>query len=547
MSHAACRCVAGFLFAWISGSLPAVAGDAATSEPAVHYDIIIQHGQVVDGTGAPWYRADIGIHEGMITAIGRLQPEAAEQVIDASGWVVAPGFIDMMGQSATPMLEDPDTALNLLTQGITTINAGEGSSAAPLGGEQALRSGWSTMAEYFQLIDLKGLPVNVAQSVGHTQIRRLVMGDEDRRPSDEELREMENWVREAMRAGAIGVSTALIYPPAIYAQTQEIAALAKVAGEHGGRYYTHMRNEGDLLLEAIDEAIEIGKSASTPVHIFHLKAAGQQNWAKMELALARIQAARAEGQQITADVYPYINNGLSITALVHPRHFAAGREAFFRRLKQADQRAEIRQEMENLSGWENWYRHVGRDWNKIVVGQASDRRYAPHAGKTLADIAQACEEQPWETFFQLLQSGAFVLPQSMSEANVIRAIQQPFVSFCTDVGPSGGAGLASHPRAFGALPRLFSRYVRELGAIPLEQAVSQASSVAANELMAFDRGRIAIGQAADIIAFDQDQFVDRADFASPHELAEGMKFVIVNGEVVLEQGELTGKRPGRVL
>lgn len=538
---------AGFIFAALSVASFGLVGQASAAEPDPAYDLIIRQGRVVDGSGAPWYVADIGIRGGTIVAIGRLPSESAVEVIDATGLIVAPGFIDMMGQTASPLLDDPETATNLLTQGITTINAGEGSSAAPLDGDEALRAGWSTMAEYFQLIDLKGLPVNVAQSVGHTQIRRLVMGDDNRRPSDEELQEMQQRVREAMEAGAIGVSTALIYPPAIYAQTQEIAALAKVAGEFGGRYYTHMRNEGDFLLEAIDEAIEIGQSASTPVHIFHLKAAGRQNWGKMDLALARIKAARAEGRQITADVYPYINNGLSITALVHPRHFAAGREAFFRGLEQEDVRAEIRREMEDLGGWENWYRHVGRDWDKIVIGRAGDRRYAEHAGKSLTKVAEACDEQPWDTFFGLLRSGAFVLPQSMSEANVIAAIGQPFVSFCTDVGPSGGGEIASHPRAFGAFPRLFSRYVRDLGVISLEQAVCQATSVAANDLMAFDRGRLAIGQAADIIAFDYDRFLDRADFSSPHEPAEGMKFVIVNGEVVLKQGEFTGKLPGSVL
>lgn len=532
--------------AWLPLLTLALTQQLGAAEPAPDFDLLIRNGRVVDGTGAPWYVADIGIQGERITAIGRLDPQQARRVIDADGLIVAPGFIDMMGQTASPMLENPQAALNLLMQGITTINAGEGSSAAPLGGDAARRAGWSTMAEYFQLIDLKGLPVNVVQSVGHTQIRRLVMGDEDRRPSDDELQAMQAHVREAMRAGAIGVSTALIYPPAIYAQTQEIAALAKVAGEFGGRYYTHMRNEGDALLEAIDEALEIGKIASTPVHIFHLKAAGRENWGKMDLALARIQAARAAGHSVTADIYPYINNGLSITALVHPRHFAGGREAFFRQLDDA-RRAEIRQEMETLRGWENWYHHVGQDWNKIVVGQASDRRYAEHAGKTIAEIAQACEEEPWDTFFGLLRSGAFVLPQSMSEANVIKAIQQPFVSFCTDVGPSSGSGIASHPRAFGALPRLFSRYVRELGVISLEQAVSQASSVAANDLLAFDRGRIAIGQAADLIVFAEDQFRDRADFSSPHALAEGMRFVIVNGTLVLDEGKFTGKLPGRVL
>ncbi len=533
-------------WSWLPLVFLGITQPSYAEEPAPEFDLLIRNGRVVDGTGAPWYVADIGIKGERIAAIGRLDPKLAQRVIDADGLIVAPGFVDMMGQSATALLDDPRAAMNLLMQGITTINAGEGSSAAPLGGEEATRAGWSTMAEYFQLLDLKGLPVNVAQSVGHTQIRRLVMGDEDRRPSDEELRAMQDHVREAMRAGAIGVSTALIYPPAIYAQTQEIAALAKVAGEFGGRYYTHMRNEGDALLEAIDEAIEIGKSASTPVHIFHLKAAGRENWGKMDLALARIQAARAEGHAVTADVYPYINNGLSITALVHPRHFADGREAFFKQLDDA-KRAEIRQEMETLRGWENWYHHVGQDWDKIVVGQASDRRYSEHAGQTIAQIAQACDEQPWDTFFGLLRSGAFVLPQSMSEANVIKALQQPFVSFCTDVGPSSGSGIASHPRAFGALPRVFSRYVRELGVISLEQAVSQASSVAANDLLAYDRGRIAIGQAADLIVFAENQFVDKANFSSPHELAEGMQFVVVNGKIVLDEGKFTGKLPGRVL
>ncbi len=231
------------------------------------------------------------------------------------------------------MLEDPKTAMNLLTQGITTINAGEGGSAAPLDAEEGSRQGWTTMAEYFGLLELKGLPVNVVQTVGHTQVRRIVMGDVDRRPNDEELAAMQTLVREAMEAGAIGVSTALIYPPAVYAQTREIAALCSVAGEYGGRYYTHMRNEGDLLLEAIDEAIEIGREANTPVHIFHLKAAGQQNWGKMQQAIARIKAARASGEQITADIYPYINNGLGIAAMIHPRHFADGYDRLRNRLQ----------------------------------------------------------------------------------------------------------------------------------------------------------------------------------------------------------------------
>jgi N-acyl-D-amino-acid deacylase len=521
-----------------------LAQEGAGSE---RFDIVLVGGRVVDGTGAPWYVADVGIQGGKIARIGRIDRAAGARAIDVSGLVVAPGFIDMMGQTATPLLEGPQAALNLLTQGITTINAGEGTSAAPLDAAAARSAGWQTMAEYFQLLDLAGLPVNVVQTVGHTQVRQIVLGDVDRRPSDEELGRMKDLVREGMEAGAIGVSTALIYPPAVYATTQEIAELAGVAGKYGGRYYTHMRNEGDRLLEAIDEALDIGRTAGTPVHIFHLKTAGRQNWGKMEQAIARIKAARAAGQQVTADVYPYINNGLGIAAFIHPRHFAAGQAALVRRLDDTKLRAEIRREMESTDGWENWYRHVGGDWGKVIIGQTADARYAPLAGRSLAEIAKARSEDPWDTFFNLVRAGAFALPESMSEANKLRAMREEFVSFCTDVGPAGGSQIASHPRAYGAFPRLFSRYVRELGGLSLPRAVAQASAAAANNVMAYDRGRIAVGLAADIVVFDAETIADRATFAEPRRLSAGMKFVLVGGQLVLEEGKYTGARPGRVL
>ena len=519
----------------------------ANAVEETEFDLVLKGGRIVDGTGAPWYVADIGIQGGKIAKIGHIAADKAETVIDASGLTVAPGFVDMMGQTATPMMDDPKTAINLLTQGITTINAGEGASAAPLDKEAGAARGWTTMAEYFQLVELKGLPVNVVQTVGHTQVRRQVLGEVDRRPSDEELKQMQALVSEAMEAGAIGVSTALIYPPAVYARTEEIAALAEVAGQHGGRYYTHMRNEGDLLLEAIDEALDIGRTGNTPVHIFHLKAAGQQNWGKMQLAIAKIKAARAEGQQVTADIYPYINNGLGIAAFIHPRHFSEGRSRLIGRLDDPSYRDEIRKEMETTGGWENWYRHVGHDWDRVVIGQAEDERYAKLTGQTIAAIAKTREEDPWETFFNLVRTGAFALPQSMTDANKILAMQQEFISFCTDVGPAGGSRIASHPRAFGAFPRLLSRYVRDLGAISLERAVAQASAAAANDVLAFDRGRIAEGLAADIIAFDYNALTDKATFANPSELAQGMRYVIVNGKLVLNDGKQTDQLPGRVL
>lgn len=536
-----------YLVACLTSSSPLThVNEAQASEPT--FDLAILNGQVVDGTGAPWYEADVGITAGKITHIGRIDPASANDTIDAGGLIVAPGFIDMMGQTATPMLRDPSSAMNLLTQGITTINAGEGSSAAPLSPQDADSTGWQNMAEYFQLLDLKGMPVNTVQTIGHTQVRRLVMGEDNRRPSDDELEAMKQHVREAMRAGAIGVSTALIYPPAVYASTEEIGALAGVAGEHGGHYYTHMRNEGDQLLEAIDEALEIGRLGKTPVHIFHLKAAGRQNWGKMQLAIARIKAARREGHQVTADIYPYINNGLGIDALIHPRHFGEGRAKFLNRLaNDEDLRAEVREEIESSSGWENWYRHAGSDWDRIIVGQTTDPRYRDYAGQSVAAIAKATDEDAWDTFFGLCNASTFALPETMSDANKILAMQQEFVSFCTDVGPAGGNRGASHPRSYGSFPRMLSRYVRDLGAISMEQAISQASAAAANSVMVFDRGRIAEGLAADVIVFDFNELADRADFENPHAESVGMKHVIVNGVPVLADGKFTGKRPGRVL
>lgn len=514
---------------------------------ANRFDVVLLNGRIVDGTGAPWYMADIGISAGKIVAIGKLTAEDAKVAVDASGLVVAPGFIDMMGQNATSLMSEPAAAKNLLTQGITTINCGEGDSAAPLSASEGKRLGWTTMREYMALLDSAGLPVNVVQSIGHTQVRSIVLGDTDRRPSDDELQRMRELVREGMQAGAIGVSTALIYPPAVYANTQEIAELAKVAGQYGGRYYTHMRNEGDRLLEAIDEALDIGRQANTPVHIFHLKTAGQQNWGKMPQAIARIKAARAAGQQVAADVYPYINNGLGIAALVHPRHATSGIAKLIERLDDKDLRTEIRQEMESTDGWENWFRHVGHNWDRIVVGQTNIPRYREQTGESVAAIAKHHGEDPWETFFGLLKGGAFVLPQSMSEANKILAIQQEFISYCTDVGPAAGESIAGHPRAYGSFPRLLSHYVRDLGVISLEQCVAGASAVAANEVMAYDRGRIAIGLAADLVVFDYQGLADKATFAKPDAVSTGIKHVLVNGQLVLKDGELTKARPGRVL
>jgi N-acyl-D-amino-acid deacylase len=524
-------------------ALAALCAGPLAAQP--RYDIVIHGGRVVDGTGAPWYRGDVAIKDGKVAAIGRIAPAEGQRAIDATGKVVAPGFVDMMGQTGGPFIADPATAFNLLSQGITTLNAGEGGSDAPLSEKEGKERGWRTMREFFTRLEAAGMPMNVVQTVGHTQIREIVIGDLDRQATPVELDRMRAMVREAMEAGAIGLSTSLIYPPAIYASESEIAELAKVAGEFGGRYFTHMRNEGDRLLEAIDEALRIGAAASTPVHIYHLKTAGQGNWGKMDLALARIHAARAAGQQVGVDVYPYVNNGLGIRALIHPRHAAAGQDALLKSLENPATRAEIRKEMETLGGWENWFAHAGRDWDRIVVARMSPP-YDRHNGQTIAVIAKAMSKDPWDVFFDLCRSDAAAMPQTMSEANKIKAMQAPFTSFDTDAGPAA-FGWAVHPRGFGAFPRVFARYVRDLGALSLEAAVQKAAAVAANEVMAYDRGKLSPGLAADIVVFDPGTIRDRATFAEPSLPSEGISHVLVNGQVVLENGKYTGAKPGRVL
>ena len=529
---------------WLGAALSVLGDPLAAQQPT--YDILIRHGRVVDGTGAPWYYADVAVSNGRIAAIGRLQGARATRVIDATGLIVAPGFVDMMGHSAASFLENPGSAFNLISQGITTINAGEGDSDAPLGDADAREKGWQTMRQFFAKLDADGIPINMAQTVGHTQIRQIVIGDRDRQATAEELDRMRAMVREAMEAGAIGVSTALIYPPAVYASEQEIAELAKVGGEYGGSYFTHMRNEGDRLLEAIDEALRIGMAAGTPVHIYHLKTAGQANWPKMDLALARINAAREGGQQVTADVYPYINSGLGIRAFIHPRHAAQGQADLLERLKNPAIRTEIRKEMESLDGWENWFAHAGKDWDRIVVAGMKQPEYARYNGQSIGVIARVCHKDPWEVFFEIAQTDVFAMPQSMSEANKIKAMREEFTSFDTDSGPAGAGG-AFHPRGYGAFARVLARYVRDLGVLSLEGAIHRGAAVAANEIMAYDRGRLSPGLAADIIVFDPLTVTDRATFVDPSLPSEGFQFVLVNGQVVLEDGKYTGAKPGRVL
>jgi N-acyl-D-aspartate/D-glutamate deacylase len=516
---------------------------AAVGVKAQDFDLLIAGGRVVDGSGNPSFRADVGVREGRIAAIGPLGERPARRTLNAQGLVVAPGFIDMMGASSQPLIENREAALSKLRQGITTMLAGEGGSAAP-----NAEGPWRTFGEYFARLEKAGLPLNAVHNVGAAQVRRLVIGEENRAPTPGQMGRMRDHVEQAMRDGAVGLSTALIYPPGTYATTEELVEMAKVAARHGGLYLTHMRNESGALLDAIRESIEIGEKAGLPVHIFHLKAAGQENWPRIHDAIRLIQSARDRGLDVTADIYPYVRNGLGIGSLIHPRHYAAGSGPFLKTLRDPKVRAAVRQEIETTPNWENWYRHVGKNWDNILVasvGRDGDKRFE---GKSVAAIAKLRGADEWSTFFDLVeQGGVSVNPLSMDEAQKHAALRAEWVAICTDAPPTLPTATGAHPRAFGAFPRVLAKYVREDRVVSLEGAIRKMTSLPANILRQYDRGRIALGLAADLVVFDPVRVRDTATFTSPLSFPEGIPYVVVNGKVAIDQGSLTAENAGAVL
>jgi len=522
------------------------------------FDVLITTARVVDGTGGPAFEADVGIRDDRIAAVGALEDRDATRTIDAAGRVVAPGFVDMMGQASLVLITDPPSAESKLRQGITTYLSGEGGSAAPQS-EATLSNPpvidgdtlrWRRYSEYFAIMERYGIPINVVHDVGLTQVRRVVLGEEDVAPTPEQLEHMKALVREGMEDGAVGVSTSLIYPPAIYASTEELIALSAVAGEYGGVYFTHMRNESHAVLEAIREALTIGEGAGVPVHIYHLKAAGQRNWPLMDEALALIDSARTAGMDVTADIYPYIRNGIGLGSFLHPRHYARGTGAFLATLGDPDLRARLREEVETDSEWENWYQHVGMDWNNVLIVSAPGSVDPNVVNRSVAEAAEVLGTDPWNAFFDLVQAGGVsVNPLSMNEEQKWAALRVPFVMIDTDASPVNPASVSStHPRAFGAFPRVIAKYVMEDGVITLEEAVRRMTSLAAQRLGMEDRGVVAAGMAADLVVFDPARLRDRADFGADATLqSEGVDYLFVNGELVIDDGELTDAKPGRLL
>ena len=525
----------------------------AQSDP---FDVIIAGAHIVDGSGNPWYLGDVGIRGGLIVEIGDLSHRAAKRTVQADGRVLAPGFIDMMGGSTLPLLLDPVTAESKLRQGVTTMMAGEGDSLAPQDDrtitDLKLPAGFlkcTTFAEYGRLLDAKGIRLNVIHNVGAAQVRRVVIGDEDREPTAEQLAKMKEIVAQAMQDGCVGLSTALIYPPGTYAKTEEIVELAKVSSAYGGVYFSHMRNESGQLLEAIQETIRIGEESHIPVHIYHLKAAGENNWPLMAKALSMIQAARDRGVDVSADIYPYIRNGLGLSALIHPRHFAQGSEKFLATLPDPKVRAELRKEIETESNWENWYQHVGKNWDNVLVVKVpagADKRYE---GKSIQEIAAMRGIDAWDAFFDLVQlNGIDVDPKSMDENQKQQALRAPFVSIDSDAELMNPAiATYAHPRTFGTFPRVLATYVREEKVITLETAIRGMTSLPANQLKLWNRGRISLGMAADLVLFDPTKITDTATFDKPLSYAIGVDFVFVNGQLAIDTGKSTSTHAGTVL
>lgn len=545
---------------WIAALLLAVqtGGLGQAPEP---FDVLIIGGHIVDGSGAPWYQADLGVRDGRIAAIGNLVGQSAKKTILAEGMVVAPGFVDMMGGSSYPLLVDPASAQSKLRQGITTMQVGEGSSPAPQNAATAARDSagelhitWRTYSEYFAVLEQKGVGLNVMHNVGAAQVRQIVIGEENRAPTPAELLKMKELVAEAMNDGAVGLSTALIYPPGAYATTEEIIELARTAAEYGGVYFTHMRNESGALLEAIEEAIRIGREAGIPVHIYHLKAAGQRNWPLMSQAIDRIAQARRRSIDVTSDIYPYTRNGIGLRSFIHPRHYAQGDAAFLLRLADPDLRHHLRQEIENDTSWENWYVHVGRDWNNVLISSVGEGVRRDLQGLSVQQAAEKLGADPWTAFFDLVQQGpVFVAPESMNEEQKRVALRAPFVTICTDAAPINpetaekALGQSFHPRAFGAFARVLAKYVREGRVISLEEAIRKMTSLPANRLRLYDRGRLSPGLRADVVIFDPQLVQDTATFTKPLSYSVGFAYVLVNGRVVIDGGHWTGELPGTVI
>lgn len=528
------------------------------------YDLLIRNGSLLDGSGGPPVTADIAIVDDEIAQIGALGDAEAGEVIDATGQAVAPGFVNVLSHSYLSILKNP-RSMSELKQGVTTQIFGEGFSMGPLddGIRRTIQQyvgddidlSWDRLSGYFSKVRSVGVSQNVASFVGSWNPRMCVLGSEDRRPTAAELDRMCALVEEEMADGALGIASALIYPPGAFASTDELIALCRTAGRHGGMYISHMRSEGDELLESVGELLRISREADVPAEIYHLKAAGRHNWHKMQDVIEEVEVARGRGEPITADLYPYTAGGTALFSIVPPRFRSGGLDEHVARLEDPSTRAEIRSAIEGGpgAGWENLWAACGGA-EGIVVLSTKAEELADYRGMTLADTAeQRGDADPLETTFELLAQdpavgAAFFIA---SEDNIRRQVQLPWVSFGSDA-----ASVAAeepflddmpHPRAYGTFARVLGRYVRDEQLITLEEAVRRLTSFPAETLGLDRRGRLQQGWFADVVVFDPATIADRATYEDPHRYAVGVRDVIVNGQLVLRDGEHTGAFPGRTL
>lgn len=542
-------------------SLPPHSSNAA---PAPEYDVIITGGRVVDGTGRPAYFADVALKGDRIARIGRLGKTDARRTLDARGLIVAPGFIDMLGQSETYLLIDP-RAMSKVMQGVTTEITGEGGSIAPMNErliqEDAdyyrrykLNVDWRTFDEYFRRLEKQGSGVNLGTFVGATQVRAYVIGFENRPPTSTELDEMRRLVASAMEEGALGLSTSLQYVPARFAKTDEIVELAKVAQKYGGIYATHQRSEANALDQSLEEVFEIARRARIPVEIWHLKTAYKKNWGRMPEVLRRIEAARARGLDISADVYPYTAASTSLNACLPPWALEGGTERMLERLRDTEIRARLKREiMTDSKDWENIYLGSGGA-NGVLIGSVVNRELESLQGKRLSEIAAQQKKGELDALFDLIladrgQTSAIYF--MMSEDDLRAALRAPFISICTDSGARATdgplSGSKSHPRGWGSYPRILSRYVREQQILSLEQAIHKMTGLPASRVGLRERGLLREGFFADLTVFNPQRIRDRATFETPNQYAEGISYVIINGQLAVDNGQRTKALTGRVL
>src|SRR6266480_2664431 len=544
-----------FMLARVSGENPS---------PVPEFNIVIKNGTVYDGTGSQGRVADVAIRGDRIAGVGDLQKTRAKNVIDARGLAVAPGFINMLSWSNESLIQD-GRSQSEIRQGVTTEIMGEGESMGPLNDRMKARIvreqtdikfeiKWNALAEYLRYLEKRGISCNVASFLGATTVREYVIGLEDKQPTPEQLEQMRELVRKEMEAGALGIGTSLIYPPAFYAKTEELIELCKVAAKYQGKYISHMRSEGNQLLESLDELIRISRESGIPAELYHIKAAGEKNWPKEDQLLARIEAAQKEGLKITADMYTYTAAGTGLDACLPPWTEDGGYPALFKRLRDPATREKIAAEVrQDSDAWENLYLAAGSPDKILLVGFKS-KKLKPLTGKSLAEVANIRGKDPIETIMDLIaedESRIDSIYFVMSEENVKKELAKPWISFGSDEASQAPEGVFlksnPHPRAYGNFARVLGKYARDEKAIALPEAIRRLSALPATNLGLDHRGFLKEGMFADVVVFDPTTIADHATFEKPQQYATGVKHVFVNGTHVIKDGEHTGAKPGRAL